>query len=695
MRGSNRLLLTLVCVMLAASCGEDGDPAGPGGDGPVTLEPGGAVTKTLASDGGSLTATSTSGVTYVLEVPPGALMAPTAITMTPVASIADLGLSGGLAGAVLLEPAGLAFARAAVLTIRTSETAGAGEQLAGFTGSADLTAHALSPAAAGNGDIAVLVPHFSVAGAGFGTTEDVSLFPVLGSNTLENLVNQLVAIAAPWDDTRRAQAERIGRDAFQQVVLPALRNAGTDAELVDAVGAYDRWRFMLDIIDLDGEPPIEALGGGIEHRTPAAFAADIAAAGTEAAGALGAAIAANNGVCSDEASLTALANVFFWQSQTALFGITDPALSLESVLAGICAEVRLAAVNLPAQMQVGFPHSLDADFVVHFGNGEDVPADFFVELAGNNLVAIQNESGFTGDAESGIGHYTTVVTATGSGEIAISARACLVLPGNTTPSPLCSAFSLTSAAGGSSGLDLTGDYIGASGVGPFGEPFTTVQVTQNQNAVTGTFQSRDGGSFHAGRFTATLSGTDLLNVEVELDGCEVPDAQSANGLVTLDGDKIRLGIPVNGTDCHGHRLNSIQVCGPHSSLNEIDMSGTYTGVFAIDIENGSFPVTATITGGFGAINGTFTGGRNGTISATATPSPLSSGCIFAILSDIQITFTDCPLTPGSPMDNGCVIFRGGQVTLALSTDSHWRDGCTGRDLTGFGLSKQTDLCTGN
>jgi hypothetical protein len=28
-------------------------------------------------------------------------------------------------------------------------------------------------------------------------------------------------------------------------------------------------------------------------------------------------------------------------------------------------------------------------------------------------------------------------------------------------------------------------------------------------------------------------------------------------------------------------------------------------------------------------------------------------------------------------------------------DSHWRDGCTGRDLTGFGLSKQTDLCNGD
>jgi hypothetical protein len=632
----------LVLLALAVSCGEDGDPAGPGTPGAVTTEPAAAVTGTLAAEGGSLTATAASGIAYTLEVPAGALFAPTTITMTPITSIAELGLAGGLAGAVLLEPAGLTFARAAVLRIETAETPGAGEQLAGFTAGADFAARAFSPAAAGNGEIAVLVPHFSVAGAGFGTTEDVSQFPVLGSSTLENLGNQFLAISTPWDETRRALAEQIGHEAFTQVVRPGLENAANDAELVDAVGAYDRWRTMLDVIDLDGALPIEALGGEVVHRTPAAFATEIAAAGEVAANALQAAIAANNGVCGSEASLTALANVFFWQSQAAPFGVADAAhnLDLQSVLSGICAEVRLAAVNLPAQMQVGFPHSLDADFVIHFDDGTEVTANFQVDLSGNERVTIQNPSGLTGDAGSGIGRYTTVVTATADGEIAIAARACLVLPGNTTPSPLCGSFDLTSAAGGSSGLDLSGSYMGTFGfqgsTGP-DRVIHTATVTQNQNAVSGTFAASD----FTGSFTATLSGTELIGADMTINGAEVV-VESAR--TAQDGDNTSLSFDLSGTFplAGGGTVaaGGFGLSGPDCRWENLDVSGDLNGAFVKVRHPGGdqeiFPVTGSATMTATSFTATFSGAVSGSVSGEVRRPGDGTQCSFIGVTNATI-----------------------------------------------------------
>jgi hypothetical protein len=63
-------------------------------------------------------------------------------------------------------------------------------------------------------------------------------------------------------------------------VLPGLQNAANDVDLVDAIGDYDRWRYLLDVINLEGLFPIEALrGGGFVHSTPAAFVTEIANAG--------------------------------------------------------------------------------------------------------------------------------------------------------------------------------------------------------------------------------------------------------------------------------------------------------------------------------------------------------------------------------------------------------------------------------
>src|SRR5262249_3990769 len=153
----------------------------------------------------------------------------TSITMTPITSIKDLGLSGGLAGGVVLEPSGLTFAHAAVLHIVTEKSAGADQQLAAFSSSGDFSKRSLSVGATDGDKIDVLVSHFSTAGAGFGTTADLSTFFTIGSNVLENLISRISSLSQPWDAAAQQQATQFGHDGFTQVVLPRFQNAHTDA----------------------------------------------------------------------------------------------------------------------------------------------------------------------------------------------------------------------------------------------------------------------------------------------------------------------------------------------------------------------------------------------------------------------------------------------------------------------------------
>jgi hypothetical protein len=448
--------------------------------------------------------------------------------MTPVKSIHSLPLSGGLAGAVELKPSGLVFARAAVLRIHTAKTPGTGEQVAGFATNGDLSSRSLSMSATGSGEFAVLVSHFSVAGAGFGTTQDVSQFSVSPSEAIEGLFNQIMAIPTPWDPASKAQAVQLGHDAFHQVVLPGLQNADDDAALLDAVANYDRWRYMLDFIDLDGDVPIENLGGAAVHQVPDGFGDDVSQAGETAADALKAAISENNGVCGQQASLTALANIFFWQGQAAQFGVEDVAhgLDINSVLDGICAQVEFGVSSFPVIMRAGVPYNVSMYLGVRFENGTTVSASLQVDLTGSNL-SIQSPSGRTIDTGYGFSEYTSVMTAPADDEITLSGRACLVLPGTTTPSALCGEVQITSYTDPSS-VDLSGTWVISIHYGCTNATGDTVDdaqdvftLTQNQDAISGSLDLNGGiqcqclcGVQLSGSLSGTISVNDLGRIRL-------------------------------------------------------------------------------------------------------------------------------------------------------------------------------------
>lgn len=83
----------------------------------VTLDTTRAVKKPISADGGTITVVDAQGTRFKVEFPAQALNLTTDITVTPVSSIAGLPLSGGLHGAVRIEPEGLVPARTVRLTI--------------------------------------------------------------------------------------------------------------------------------------------------------------------------------------------------------------------------------------------------------------------------------------------------------------------------------------------------------------------------------------------------------------------------------------------------------------------------------------------------------------------------------------------------------------------------------------------------
>ncbi|HEU4389142.1 MAG TPA: hypothetical protein VFV34_15175 [Blastocatellia bacterium] len=76
-----------------------------------------AVTQIISGGGGSLATTGADGTRFTLYVPVDGLLGAASVTMTPVDSVGGLPLSGGLAAAVKLEPAGLRLWKSATLVI--------------------------------------------------------------------------------------------------------------------------------------------------------------------------------------------------------------------------------------------------------------------------------------------------------------------------------------------------------------------------------------------------------------------------------------------------------------------------------------------------------------------------------------------------------------------------------------------------
>lgn len=215
-----------------------------------------AASAAIGPAGGTLTATGADGTRYDLLIPPDALDFTELITMTPVLRAENLPLSGGMIGAVSLEPAGLDLYAPAILRV-LSPTAAPDLLTVGFTYDGEGAQFHLRPIVQPEG-----VAEPQVAEPVAISMEIISIRPVgvalAARADLEHRKLQpdpADPIDAMEDDLVAEALELIEREVERRVyvnhVLPLLERAVTDTSVVDqAIRAFDRW---LHVVDTNGD----------------------------------------------------------------------------------------------------------------------------------------------------------------------------------------------------------------------------------------------------------------------------------------------------------------------------------------------------------------------------------------------------------------------------------------------------------
>lgn len=400
----------------------------------IGLESGRGTTAVIGVEGGTLSTSSASGVDYALTIPPGAVMAPVSITMTPISAVAKFPLSGGFGGGVDLQPSGLVLAVPAELRIEIGQRpSGTGLRL--FALSYEGTGSLLLPDLVKDlGTEARLhISHFSGGAVGFGTIIDIEALLGL-PDVLQSFDSaqsapyraQLVPILFGPPPVDTAAAEQAFADWFRNVVLPRAAAASDDPDLFEAVSVYLTW-YVVSQFFADHD-----LRFGTQQLS---FIATIAPK-------LRAAILGNIATCRASASIGALANAVFWMDQATVVnaygtqGFNYDSLQMTTdMLQNDCAAIVLEQVNLPNILDVGTQYTMGLDFAVDLGAAKvrtNLPFKVVLAPLSTTNVNIQLPDGFTDSA----GFFPREVTATAAGAVDIIAVACPVLPGRTVHTEL-------------------------------------------------------------------------------------------------------------------------------------------------------------------------------------------------------------------------------------------------------------------
>jgi hypothetical protein len=155
----------------------------------VALDEAKSVEATVPVEGGTLRASGTDGSTYILDIPPDALLNETRIKMTPAASVSGLPFGGEQTYAVKLEPEGLFFNNFVTLTIVPPQELPIDQQIF-FGYQADGEDLVLAAADKASAEIKLKLLHFSGAGVTKGLLADIE--PVrqrLGGSAEQRLQN--------------------------------------------------------------------------------------------------------------------------------------------------------------------------------------------------------------------------------------------------------------------------------------------------------------------------------------------------------------------------------------------------------------------------------------------------------------------------------------------------------------------------
>ena len=426
----SRLTASIAAVLLVG-CGSPTTSTAPSANAPkavdldITLDAASAASAKIAAAGGTITTTS-GGVTYELLVPPMALPVGTEITMTPISAVTGLPLSGGFAAGVDLAPDGLVLAQPGTLTITAARQPGADQRLVGFSYGDGADAFSLEPVSASSEAITIAVSHFSAAGAGFGTTQDIEALWLVQTAGAQSPTTNQIAIGmlgeAYLQTPRDGEKELAIMEAwFDAVILPETEAVTTDAQLVGAVSAYETWNTSAPrILDLYSVIP----GGRdapslVSRRTrwESAFAPKARLAMER-----NLELCAAPGIASSR--VAALDNALFWHriARWLYFVAEDGSgLDLASFQAAACAQGVSQDLALVDPLITGQAANLDVTFALKFADGQVVPANYVVTALGEGAGMQFPER----TAASPPGFYTGVVTPSGNGsQVSIGLNAC-------------------------------------------------------------------------------------------------------------------------------------------------------------------------------------------------------------------------------------------------------------------------------
>ena len=401
----------------------------------VAVEVDGARAAWIGPRGGTLTAVGVDGTEYVLTVPELAVSEPTAITMAPVGAVNDLALSGGLAGAVWLQPTGLALTAPATLSIKPKRAPPEGMRLSGFdiAGDGDLV---LTPHRADGTGIAVTVFHFSAAGAGWGTSADLQgLGSTAPTGRLAGLMNRFLTYEVPWGQLDQATAFGLLLGLWDNLLKAELEGVASDSELRKALADWRQFIFLSNLLSTRGDIDA-ALALGLELGTfPIGFESLrlIDVAGRTMIGTrIAEAIAGNRTLCTEGHDLGALANMWYWAGAGERYapGEQEWASAAEG-----CAGVVISVANLPTTLAQGGTDTVRLQFALRFEDGVQVPADVDATVHAGGFEFFPGGAADLSRAVAAETVLTFGITALAPAPYSIGVDMCWVLGG--LPRPLC------------------------------------------------------------------------------------------------------------------------------------------------------------------------------------------------------------------------------------------------------------------
>jgi hypothetical protein len=498
----------------------------------VVVETARAGAATISVEGGTITATSASGVAYRLVVPRGALLAPTELTITPVSALSNSPVSAGLSAAVRMAPSGLRFALPARLEMTVTPVAGSGRQAVAFQSASDGTGLLLRTTGTAGAALTLNIAHFSVYGVAVLTPAEIASIPRPPQSDAEG--SALDAIArTPTGAVGDVAA--IFRGWWTASVRPRLVQPPTDSALTFALSDYAAWRGEVALMDVRRG----FSGALLTALVPQRDSADIAAAGALRSG-----VSRGNQRCLLSRNAVDAQFALYWQSVSELLLLATAANQLDAatVQAALCVIVELRSSSLRNSVAPGDTATLTGRFGVRFRDQQGLSdAVFNVTVA---PLGTSTNAPFFRQTDAAGNFAVTFTRATAAGPLAIAAQGCLRLGAISTN--ICGTNGVTPNVGALGGL-WSGSFTSSVVTSP--APVTAVLV-QVGDTLTGSYAVRLGNG-PSGTVRATIVNGTAVDFRLRQTSANCPGTFDGQAAVTGNV----LTATYTGSDCLGAHTN--------------------------------------------------------------------------------------------------------------------------------------------